>query len=157
MPLTFGSSRRTVCLWAVVAGAAACGADDIPAPPEGLTHALGTRSCGPADGPAVAIYLAAAPVAALEPAAPYVRIDVWEAVDRLTTQAWVLDAGSTTGIASHYSSAGAFEVATSGRIVVTAVDRDTTLVGTVDLDFPSAGRVRGGFRAVWVSSAPLCG
>lgn len=157
MPIAYALPRPSLLLCGILACAAACGNDDIPAPPEGLAHALGTRSCGPADGPAVAIYLTAAPEVSLEPPTPFVRIDVWESVDRVTTRPWDVDAGSMTGVASYHPTTGAIEVATRGRILVTAVAADTTLVGTVDLDFPTAGRISGGFRAVWLSSAPLCG
>jgi hypothetical protein len=140
----------------IIAVPAACTSQGILEPPAGLSHAAATQDCGPTDGPAVAIYLAPAPVESLEPPAPYVRISVWQPLERLVGRSWVVGGGEPDGSAAFHPTAADFELATSGR-VVNAVAPDNAVEGSVDLRFPSAGRVRGGFRAVWLSRAVLCG
>jgi hypothetical protein len=158
------SRSRYGVLWACLMGAlpAACTSGDIPGPTRslaasGLAHAAATRACGPADGPAVAIYIASAPVESLEPAAPYVRIYVWQPLDRLAERSWNLAGGEPEGSAWFQSSATDFEVAVRGTVRVNRVAPDGTVEGSADVTFPSTGRVRGGFRAVWVPNAMLCG
>lgn len=138
----------------VVAG---CNSDDALSPPVGFAHAAATRSCGPADGPAVAIYLAPEAIATLEPATPYIRIDVWQAADALVGT-WSLSPTSANAAAARFQvSLGSIESATGGTVVVSAVGRDSTITGSVDLQFPSSGRVHGGFSARWISRTFLCG
>ncbi len=136
---------------------AGCNSDDALSPPVGFVHAAATRSCGPADGPAVAIYLAAEAIATLEPATPYVRIDVWKAADALVGT-WSLSPTSAHGAAARLqASHGSIESATGGTVVVSAVGGDSTITGSVDLQFPSSGRVHGAFSARWISRTFLCG
>ena len=151
------SVPRLVASWVVAVLAAACASDGMPGPTAGLTHAAATRACGPTDGPAVAIYLAAAPVESLEPATPYVRIYVWQPPERLAGRSWVLAGGEPEGAAWLHSTAKDYEVATSGRVTVNAVAADSTIEGVADLTFPRGGRVRAGFRAAWLSRTVLCG
>lgn len=141
---------------------AACASEEVPGPANGLaarglTYAAATRACGPADGPAVAIYLASGPVESLEPAAPYLRIYVWQPLDRLAGRSWVLTGSEPEGGAWLQSSATEYEIATRGTVTVTRVRPDSTVEGSADLTFPSTGRIRTGFRAVWVEQAMLCG
>lgn len=148
---------QQVLIVAAIMSVAGCTSEDVLAPPVGFTHAAATRSCGPADGPAVALYLAADAIDTLEPATPYVRIDVWKAADALVGT-WSLSPTSAHGVAARYQlSLGSIESATGGTVVVTAVGRDSTITGSVDLQFPSSGRVRGGFSARWISRTFLCG
>lgn len=136
----------------------ACASDGVNAPPPGLPHAAATRFCGPTDGPAVAIYLSRAPMLSLAPPAPYVRVAVWQPLDRLTGRSWSLTGAETEGGAWFFATPGTFEVATRGEVTVRAVSADNTVEGTVDLRFPSAGRIRGGFKASWLNLPTLlCG
>lgn len=155
---------RYRALWAFLLGVlpTACTSGDIPEPARslaarGLTYAAATRACGPADGPAVEIYLAPAPVESLEPAAPYVRIYVWQPLDGLAGRSWILGGGEPEGSAWFHSSATEYEVAARGTVTVNRVTSDSTVEGSADLTFANAGRVRGGFRAVWISNSVLCG
>jgi hypothetical protein len=141
----------------VVCLSMACGADGISAPPLDLTHAAATFACGPADGPAVAIYLAPDPVTSLEPPAPYVRIYVAQPLDALVGQPWILAGTKSAGGAWFHSASNTDEIANTGYVTVISVSSDNTIVGVVDIAFPNAGRIRGGFRAVWVPSTVLCG
>lgn len=136
--------------------AMAC-SDGIAAPPAGYTHAAATFACGPADGPAVAIYLSPNPVTSLEPSGPYVRIYIDTAVEQVGGKAWPIG-GSSPAAASFQTSASNYEIATGGYIITSSVSGDKTIEGTVNLMFPNAGHISGGFHAEWISRAgPLCG
>ena len=142
---------------AVASLLAACGSSPVSALPAGLEHAAAARQCGLADGPAVSIYLAAAPVASLEPSSPYVRIDIWQPVQRVAERTWIFTEMAEEGAALYFLPGGDHEVAASGRVSVTGVAEDTTLVGSMTIDFPSAGRIEGDFSARWIHRTMLCG
>ena len=136
--------------------AAACAPDRIPGPPAGFDHATAMRECGPADGPAVAIYLAADSGPFLQPPTPYVLITVWQSLDRLGQESWGV--GNEHGMAAawFFSAPSNSQPATSGRVTVNLVDTTSTIQGSVDLMFPTVG-VSGGFRASWIPRTLLCG
>jgi hypothetical protein len=152
------SVSRRVCLSALVVLCVACApADGATEPPAGFPHSAATRSCGPADGPAVTIYLASAPVQSLEPAAPYVGVYVWQPLDRLAGRSWSVAGGESEGSAWFRRSPNDSEVAADGRVTVGSVAPDNTIEGWVDLRFAKAGQLRGTFRARWIPGNPLCG
>ncbi len=140
---------------AVLGLVAACAPDGIPEPPSGLPYSAATPACGPADGPAVAIYLSPNPVTSLEPATPFVHVAVWQPLDRLEDQSWTLGAGA--GTASYFSTPNELESATAGSVTVSAVDPDSTVRGSVELTFPTHGKIAGGFQAHWIPVALRCG
>jgi hypothetical protein len=125
---------------------------------EGLSHAVAAQSCGPADGPAVSIYLTPGEVSSLEPPAPYVRITVLQPLGRLTERSWTLNgnAADADGAAVYYAGTGS-EIATSGEVRVSTVDADRTVHGFADLRFPTLGHVRGDFHAEWNPRVTVCG
>jgi hypothetical protein len=130
--------------------------DGISASPTSYTHAAATFACGPADGPAVAIYLSPNPVTSLEPSGPYVRIYISEAVEQVGGKGWPIG-GSTPASAWFQTSSSNSEAATSGYIITSSVSADKTIEGTVNLNFPNAGNVHGGFHAEWISqTGPPC-
>jgi hypothetical protein len=136
--------------------AVAC-SNGIAAPPVGYTHAAATFACGPTDGAAVAIYLSPNPVTSLEPSGPYVRIYINQDVEQVGGKGFQIG-GSSPAAAWFQTSSSNYEIATSGYIITKSVSADKTIAGTVNLNFPNAGNVRGGFHAEWISRAgPLCG
>jgi hypothetical protein len=147
---------RLISVSMVIFLSMACGGSGISAPPAGFTHAFATRMCGPADGPAVAIYLTRDPVTSLEPATPYVRIYVWQSADALPGRTWMLAGNKSAGGAWFHSAATNYEIATGGYMIVSSVSSDNTIEGEVTITFPNAGRIRGGFRAVWMPSNVVC-
>jgi hypothetical protein len=141
----------------ILALAVACSSDGFLGTPDAFPHAAATRACGPADGPAVAIYLTTVPVESLEPQRPYARIAIWQPQSKLAGGSWLIAAGDTAAAAWYFTGQAGFEVATHGRVTVSSVEPDTTIQGFADLTFPVAGRIRGGFRGIWISGSPLCG
>ena len=133
----------------------ACTDNGISAPPAGFTHAAATRTCGPADGPAVAIYLSPNAIESLEPTTPFVRIYVAEAVNILAGRTWSLAGSGSEGGAWFNASFAPSEVATRGLMTVSSVGSDNTVEGSVDLTFPS-GHIHGGFHALWRPNNIVC-
>lgn len=148
---------RVMSVSMVISFSLACAADGISGPPFRFTHAAATFACGPADGPAVAIYLTPNPVTSLEPTTPFVRIYIAQSVNALAAGPWILAGSKAEGTAWFQSAAASEEAATIGYMIVSSVSADKTIEGTVDVTFPNAGRIRGGFHAVWVPNTVLCG
>jgi hypothetical protein len=149
---------RVMSVSMVISFSMACAADGISGPPFRFTHAAATFACGPADGPAVAIYLTPDPVtSSLEPATPYVRMYIAQPLSALSGRMWILAGSKAQGGAWFHSSGSNSEIATIGYLLATSVSPDNTIEGTVDVTFPNAGRFQGGFHAVWVPSNVLCG
>jgi hypothetical protein len=141
----------------LLAFAAAC-SDGTGLPPAGFRHAVSTFACGPADGPAVAIILSPNPVGGLEPNAPSVRIFIMKSVDQIAGKAWPIGGNASQANASFHAVGNTFENATTGYVITSSVGADKTLEGKVNLTFPNAGHIEGGFHAPWVSQiGPLCG
>ena len=139
----------------VVAAAMACDSDGVFEPIKHFEYSAATFQCGPADGPATAIYLSHA-VGSIDPSAPFVRIYVPVAVEQLSGDVWQLSQGSE-GTAWFHSTNASSEVATSGYMVVAAVGSNRTIQGSVYLEFPNAGRVSGAFAATWIPGSVVCG
>jgi len=133
----------------------ACTSDGVFGP--SLSHATATSSCGPNDGPAVAIYLATKPVNPLEPSPPYFRIAIWQPVDRLEGRSWTVGGEDADAAAWHHPNTSEFEVATGGTVRVDEVNGAQTIEGSVDVTFSGSGRVRREFRASWIPRTTLCG
>ena len=140
----------------VVAVTIACQSDGVSPLFRDFVYSAATRQCGPADGPATAIYLAPQPVGSIEPPTPFVRIYVTVAVEQLSGHVWQLSDGSSEGAAWFHSTDASNEIATSGYMTVSSVGSDKTVEGSVYLEFPDAGRVSGGFRATWIPGTVLC-
>lgn len=140
-----------------VALAIACRSDGPAAPIRHFEYSAATFTCGPADGPATAIYLAPEPVGSIEPSAPFVRIYLTVAVEQLTGHVWELSEGSSEGAAWFHSAGASNEIATSGYMIVSMVGADRTVQGSVYLEFPGAGRVGGLFTATWIPGTVMCG
>jgi hypothetical protein len=143
---------------AVLAAAAlACDSDSVFTPIRHFEYSAAAFQCGPADGPATAIYLSHDAVGSVEPTTPYVRIYVPVAVEQLSGNVWQLSAESPDGAAWFHSTGANSELATSGYMIVAAVGSERTVQGSVYLEFPNAGRVSGAFAAPWIQSGVLCG
>ena len=148
MPVT-----RMLRLSLVVACAMACSSDAISPVFRGFAYSAATAQCGPADGPAVAIYLAPNPVGSIEPSAPFVRVYVPVQLDQLTAHVWSVN---TEAGAWFHPDASTYEMAETGYMIVSSVDSDNTVTGEVDLRFPNAGHIKTAFSAKWQPSNVLC-
>ena len=151
MPLT-----RMLRSSLVVAFAMACSSDATSPLFRGFVYSAAAFQCGPADGPAVAIYLAPNPVGSIEPSAPFVRVYVPVQLDQLTAHIWPIASNTEAGAWFH-ADASSSELAESGYMIVSSVDSDNTITGSVDLRFPDAGHIKTAFSAKWQPNNILCG
>jgi hypothetical protein len=128
----------------------ACASDNLLLPPQGLKFAFAQGACGPADGPALTIFLTRDPSNGPSPVAPYVRIYISDAatVDGRTLE---VTGPSAQANASYTRIDNATETlseeAQSGHLVATHSSNDNSIVGSVDITFATAGRLAGGFNA----------
>jgi hypothetical protein len=76
-------------------------------------------------------------------------------VDQLTG-VWSVAGAHAQGAAWFHPDASAIEPAESGYLIVSSVDADKTITGSVNLDFPEAGHISIEFRATWVQEQALC-
>src|SRR6266566_5105068 len=72
---------RSCGLSLVAALVLACSSDGVIGPSSSFDHAAATFACGPADGPALAIYLSQYPVTVGDPPGAFVRVYVSGTVD----------------------------------------------------------------------------
>jgi hypothetical protein len=142
---------RWLSLLVLLVLAGAC-SDGIAAPPIGYTHAAAAFTCGPADGPAVMIFLSPNPVESPQATPPVVRIFIGQAVEEISGKVWSVD-GTSSATASFQSEGNTLENPTSGYVITSSVSADTTVDGTVNLTFPTGGHIVGGFHARWISRA----
>jgi hypothetical protein len=149
------SGFRVARMAVVVAVAVACDSDSVFTPIRHFEYSAATRQCGPADGPATAIFLSHDAVGSTEPSSPFVRIYIPVAVEQLSGDVWQLSEGAE-GTAWFHSTDTNSEVAKSGYMIVAAVGSDRTVQGSVYLEFPNAGRVSGAFAAPWIQSTVIC-
>lgn len=152
------NTRRAICCFSLaIAGlAAACTTEHPSGPIPGLPFASALPSCGPADGPAVEILLVpTSPAWPVEPQTPFVRIMITHALAELPGKTFAL--GEANGVASYVSAPGEIEVSSGGQVRVSAADTARGVVGTVDITFPTRGKVAGRFSAPWTARQMLCG
>lgn len=134
----------------------ACSSDGVIGLTGRFDHAAASFTCGPADGPALAIYLAPDPITSLEPSGVYVRVYVTGTVDQILGKTWPVSTNSDAA-AWFRPDVNDYEVATSGYLFVGSGSAGGTLEGSVDLQFPSAGHLHGAFHAQWIPTNVLCG
>jgi hypothetical protein len=121
----------------------------------GYTHAAAIAACGPADGPAVTIYLSPYPVEGQSPPPPFISIYINQAVEQIGGKTWTIGT-STDAAATLRLSADSVVSATAGSVVTTSVSADKTIDGTADLTFPRDHFI-GVFHATWISlGVPPC-
>lgn len=136
--------------------AAGCRSDGVTGPTGPLPYAAAARTCGPADGPAVAIYLAASPITDFQPPIPYVSIAIWLPLDQLAGRSWSVGNASEAHAGWH-SGPSSIVLAERGTIVINSVSAENVIDGSVDLTFPG-GRVTGRFTTKqFFEPLMLCG
>lgn len=155
------SAHRWIILAALGVLCTGCVWDLITGPTEVSTQAVATNACGPTDGPGVEILLSARPVTSLDPSPPYVRVAIWHALQGLAGRTSNQGTrGVDDGAGWYHPNDQDFEIATNTDVRIERVEQvasDTIIEGSVDVEFPSAGRFRGDFRAVWIRRVYLCG
>lgn len=131
-----------------------CASDAILRPPAGLNFSVAQAACGPADGPAVAIFLTRDPAQNPNPAPPYVRIYIDLSSGALDGRTRSVAANSADAAAWFQYNIGASEAATSGFVVASSAA--DAVDGSVDIAFPTAGHIVGSFHAHLFPNTALC-
>jgi hypothetical protein len=134
----------------------ACSSDGVLGASGRFDHAAATFACGPADGPALAIYLAPDPITSLDPPGVFMRVYVPGTIDQISGRTWPI-ATNSDAAAWFHPTANNYEIATSGYLMIGPANANKTVDGSVDLQFPSAGHFHGSFHAGWIPSNVLCG
>lgn len=133
-----------------------CG-DGLSSRPPGFEHSAATASCGPADGPAVVIFLSGDPITSPWPSSLHLRIWIEQSVRSLAGETWSVGPNAMDGSATIRMGNDLIDTAIGGGVHVSSVDDDNTVTGTVDITFAQFGRIRGGFKAHWLANPALCG
>jgi hypothetical protein len=145
------SSSRScwiIGLSALVA-AGACGTE-----PTSFLVAVVEPACAPDDGPAVLVTLATAGTE-LQP--PLLQVYVYRTRTDAASRTWSVAPPFTDGQASYCATMASFESATSGSVRLGPTLGAGPLNGSVDVEFPTRGRIRGAFEAVWRDTNTSCG
>ena len=137
---------------------AACNNETPFEPLSALPFAYATNNCGPADGPAVLIYLAAQSFELAQPVAPFVQINLQVSSSTLKAgDVFRVDDDDIFAPNAYFHGSGVeTSAARDGEIGITAFSANL-LSGYVDLEFPGGQTFRGSFMAAWQTRQLLCG
>ena len=155
-PGGFVTLSRSYGLSLVAALLLACSSDGVIGPSSRFQHAAATFACGPADGPALAIYLSQYPMTGDDPPGAFVRMYVQGMVDEIVGKMWQISTGSNVAASFNSGATNDSEYATGGYLLVSSGSAGRTLEGTVDIQFPKAGHLQRAFRAEWIQSNIMC-
>jgi hypothetical protein len=109
------------------------------------------------DGPAVTVFFSPNAISSPNPAPPNVQVTIWRSIGDLAGN-YALAGSGAQGDASRVSPEGEFaESAAGGSITVLSVSADLTVIGNLDVTFPSGTRLKGGFTAPWIARSVFCG
>jgi hypothetical protein len=143
------------CGWLLAAFVLACSADSVVGPGGRFDFALARSVCGPADGPAIVIYLASDPIPTSGPSGEHVAVYIDGMADQLFGQRLTISSNSIVGASFRWTT-DKFESATDGYVILNSGSVGNGLDGSLDLVFPSAGRVHGEFHSEWLPNTGLC-
>lgn len=138
--------RRTRSLLALTL-LMACSSDGTLVPTGGLRFAFAQRTCGPADGPAIAIYLTREPTSGPPPVAPYTRISIDLSSSDLDGRLHAVGPNSPDAFATFSRTDNDYEPASAGYVTADYSDNGDSITGAADIVFPDAGHVVSQFKA----------
>ena len=135
--------------------AIACGSDATSPQLRNLVYSAAAAGCGPADGPAVVVFLAPKPVVGLNPSPPVLWVFIPVGASELTAHVWPI--GPTTEAGAWFlPDTSASAIAGSGSVIVSSVGTNNGINGSLDLQFPNVGRITSDFHAMWLSDTFYC-
>ena len=132
-----------------------CSSDSVVGPGGRFDNALARSTCGPADGPALVIYLASDPIPASGPSGEHVAVYIDGMADQFFGQRLSISSSSNVGASFRWTT-DKFEYATGGYVILDSGGVGNGLDGSLDLLFPSAGRVHGEFHSEWLPINGFC-
>jgi hypothetical protein len=132
-----------------------CTGDAAPGPVPGYPFAYAADDCGPADGPAVTIYLSERALDSLPPGGGHLALMLWVGRDQALGRTFRSSDAPVRGAALDCRTPSACDPASVWRVSLRGFARDT-VDGSVDLQL--GGRaVAGSFRARWTPKRQYCG
>ena len=152
------SVRRTLSRLGMLLVAGGCQDPESPQPFSEYPFALATPSCGPADGPAMAIFLTPTEVSDVPATPPYFQFFLTRSAAELEGRTWLWPSADETASAWECTMAGgACAGSPTGAIALGHFAADSAIAVTVDLRREGGQRVRGQFTARWHSRPLACG
>jgi len=133
-----------------------CSSDSTLIPKQGLQFEFAQWECGPADGPAMAIYLTREPSNAPTPTPPFARIYIDLMTANLLDGRQVSVGDGGQAFATFVRTDGTFDPASGGYIIANYSTGDQEIVGWVDLTFKTAGHLVRAFRAPVFPNSHTC-
>ena len=134
----------------------ACSSDSLLLPKDGLRFAVAQLQCGPADGGAVAIYLARDPANGPGVTPPYARIYIDLMTTALDGRQISVGGDHPDAFATFNRATNDYETASSGFIVARSSPDNSEITGAVDITFPTAGHLVKEFTAPLFPNNSLC-
>ena len=135
----------------------ACASDGVLIPVEGLRFAFSQYECGPADGPAIGIYLTRDPVDGTLAKPPYVHIYIDLSAGNLDGSTHDVGPQSPDAAARFVNSQGNYDFARAGSVTAHWTNSGLDVVGVADIVFNSAGHLVNSFDAPLGRTALICG
>jgi hypothetical protein len=132
-----------------------CGWDAARGPVPEYPFAYATNECGPADGPAMNLYLSDRALDSLPPVAGHLLVMLWVGREEAVGKTYRSTDQPLRGVALECSSRTPCDNLASWRVTLRGFARDT-LDGSVDLRLGQRV-VAGSFRARWTTKQRLCG
>jgi len=114
------------------------------------------RQCGPADGPALGLYLASKPFACGSVRMPHISIGIWDDLPTSAPKTYVIRPSAALGI-SRCSTADACINATAGKLTFDTLQNGKGASGSYEFEFADGRRESGRFDVTWCEYRELCG
>lgn len=119
--------------------------------PAAFPSAFARASCAPTDGPAITIDLS--PSRGADPLAPpLIQTSVYRPRADAVGRTWTFDGNWGSGYTSYCGTSTHCESATETTLTLGRLLQGDSIPGEIEARFPTAGLVRGTFRAAWVAS-----
>ena len=138
----------------------ACSDDNsspLPAAPEGYPYAYATNGCGPTDGPATRVFLAADSSDDMPPQVARLEFVIYRSAADLQGEEVSWSGSTNEAWAGRCPATGACDVASFAQVTFRENAADTLLSGTLVMRFQDGTSVSGGFDATWRRTLQLCG
>ena len=135
----------------------ACDSQGTLVPVQGLRFAFSQYECGPADGPAIGIYLTRDPVNGTQATPPYVHIYIDLSGGDLDGSTHDLGPNSPDAAARYFSADGNYDSARAGSVTAHWTNSGLDVVGVADIVFNNAGHFMSSFDAPLGPMAFICG
>lgn len=138
--------------------ASGCDDPESPEPTTEYPFAVAARACGPADGPAMEVFLTPAETSDVPADPPYVRLYLTKSPAELEGRTWVWpDPGQAVFATECTQTGSSCPASPSGAIALGDFAADSSIFVAVEMRRPNGERVRGQATARWLHRLIICG